>query len=362
MPSHPAGSKKYIKGRHPGSAKQADKRKAKRLNLALQGGGSHGAFTWGVLERLLEEDYLEFEGITGTSAGAMNGVILAQGMMEGGRVRARELLGEFWYRVSRSAAFNPLQPDMMDKWLASWGIPYAPGALTIDMINRMFSPSQLNMFDVNPLRDIVEELVNFEALREQSVLKLFVNATNVLNGKIKVFRTSELTLDMIMASACLPFVFKTVEVDGVPYWDGGYSGNPAIYPLFYDCSASDVAIIQINPVHIDDAPQTAPEILDRVNEISFNNTLMREMRAIAFVKKLLAKHEISDAQYKDMHVHLIEAEELMNDFSHTTKNNVDWEFLRHLHNIGYQAADEWLAQHYEDIGKRSSIDIDDIYL
>lgn len=336
--------------------------KEKAINLALQGGGAHGAFTWGVLNRLLEDESLEIEAITGTSAGAMNGALLVCGMQTGGRAGAQQLLHDFWHKISTVSSLFPLQPTMLEKMTGTRDMSYSPGFMALDFFTRLFSPYQYNPLNLNPLRNIVEELIDFEVIRKNKDMQLFVNATNVRTGKIKVFETKQMTLDVVMASACLPFIFKTVFVDGEPYWDGGYSGNPALFPLFYRCNSNDIMVVQINPIHIDEVPTDAAAILDRVNEISFNSTLMREMRAIAFVGKLLTEHRVDDSRYRDIHIHLVEAEALMNDMGTASKMNADWEFLTYLRDIGYQAATDWLHEHRDKIGHESSIDIADIYM
>ena len=332
------------------------------VNLALQGGGAHGAFTWGVLDRLLDEDSIAIEAVSGTSAGAMNGLILAQGLMEGGRPRAKELLESFWKKISTAASFSPLQPTPIEKFFGQRDVTYSPSFYAMEIFTRIFSPYQYNFFDLNPLRNIVTELVDFKKLRKKSPIKLFVNATHVTSGKIRVFKTEELTMDMLMATACLPFLFKTVYVDGEPYWDGGYSGNPALYPLFYNCAAEDIIIVQVNPVFTDDIPTTAMEILDRVNDISFNATLMREMRAIYFVKQLLHDNKVPHGSYKDVRPHLIEATEVMNQIGAASKFNADIDFLNYMRQVGYDAAENWLAEHSDAIGKHTTLDIESMYL
>lgn len=336
--------------------------KNKTINLALQGGGSHGAFTWGVLDRLLEDERITIEAITCTSAGAMNGSLLSYGLITGGREKARELLSEFWRKISISAAMSPLQPTIMDKMLGNVRLDFSPSFLALDFITRMFSPYQFNLFDINPLREILSEMVDFEAICNNKQIKLFVNATQVKTGKVRVFKTPELSLDVVMASACLPFMFKAVEVEGEPYWDGGYTGNPSVYPLFYHCTCADVVLVQINPLFVEEVPTHAADILDRVNEISFNAGLMAEMRAINFVHKLLAKNRVSENEYKNVLVHQIEAQELMGAMGASSKLNADWMFLQHLRDIGKQAASDWLAAHYDDIGQRSSVDLGALFL
>lgn len=338
------------------------KREKKSINLALQGGGAHGAFTWGVLDRLLEEESLEIEAMTGTSAGAMNGVLVAYGTAMGGPYKAKKLLESFWRKISSAAIFSPIQPTLMDKFFGNNDMAFSPAVYALDFMTKMFSPYQFNLFNVNPLRDVLSELVDFRELRQRAGMKLFVNATNVRTGKIKIFSHKELTVDMLLASACLPFLYKAVEIDGESYWDGGYSGNPALYPLFYECSTKDIMLVQINPINIDEVPTRPEEIMDRVNEISFNATLMREMRAISFVTKLIKGGNISEKEYKDIHIHIIEAEEVMDGLGRNSKLNADWDFLNHLKETGRQAAEDWLNANYNKIGKESTIDIRKYFL
>ncbi len=333
----------------------------KEIHLALQGGGALGAFTWGVLESILLDERVHIEAISGTSAGAMNAVVMASGLQQGGREHAIKLLKDFWRKISVAASLLPFRSTPFDQLFGSRNVGYSMPFMAMDAMTRMLSPYQFNMLDINPLREILEELVDFEALRHCDKIKLHINATNVRTGKIRVFNTSELTLDAVMASACLPFIFKTVWIDGEPYWDGGYSGNPAIYPLIYNDQSLDVVIVQINPLYVEDVPTQASEILDRINEISFNATLMREMRAIAFVSKLKGQGKLQ-SEYKDMHIHMIEADEILGGLGRMSKLNPDWDFLNYLHEAGMQSAQNWLDTHYEDIGKRSSVDLRKIFL
>lgn len=329
----------------------------KRINLALQGGGAQGAFTWGVLDKLLTYDNLEIESITATSAGAMNAVVIAQGLLEGGRERARNLLHGFWHKVSTAASMLPFKPTMVEKIMGAGDIGFSPSFIALDYMMRMFSPYQLNLFDINPLRSIVDETVDFAALRKNKQIKLFVNATNVRTGKPKVFKTEEMTLDMIMASACLPFIFKTVYIDGEPYWDGSYSGNPPLYPLIYHADSQDVVFVQINPLVVDDVPTSASDIMNRINEISGNTFLMGEMRAIAFVKRLIDEGKLPAKDYKNMRIHMIEAQEIMAPLKASSKLNADWTFITHLHDIGEQAAEDWMKKNFAAIGKHGTVDV-----
>ncbi len=344
------------------AARKAARKEGKPLNLALQGGGAHGAFTWGVLDRLLEDERIYIEAVTGTSAGAVNAALLAYGLAVGGPQKTRAILTEFWRKVSVSAALSPLQPTIVDKMLGTVRMDFSPSFVALDFITRMFSPYQFNLFDLNPLRGILSDTIDFEAIRNNKDIKIFVNATHVKSGKVRVFHTEEMSLDAVMASACLPFIFKTVEVDGEPYWDGGYTGNPSLFPLFYHCVSEDIVIVQINPLHVEEVPIKASDILDRVNEISFNAGLMGEMRAINFVKKLLAENKVPDEQYKDVRIHMIEAQELMSSLGASSKLNADWDFLQYLRDVGRQAAEDWLVAHYDDLGVRTSLDIQSIFL
>ncbi len=334
----------------------------RKINLALQGGGAHGAFTWGVLDALLEKDVLDIEAITGTSAGAINAVVLAYGLTTGGIEKARKLLHDFWYRVSVVASMSPMQPTWWDKVMGGTKMDFSPSFFAMDLMTRMFSPYQFNAMDLNPLKDILMSMVDFKVLREQKDIKLFITATNVRTGQPKIFVTEELTLDMVMASTCLPFLYKTVEVGGVPYWDGGYSGNPALFPLFYKASCKDILLVQINPMYVDDAPTGAAEIMDRVNEISFNASLLREMRAVEFVGRLVREGTLPEGNYKEMFIHMIEAQDVMASMDYASKLNADWDFLQHLRDVGRQSSGDWLKSHLHAVGVRSSIDIREMFL
>lgn len=333
----------------------------KKINLALQGGGAQGAFTWGVLDQILLDERVEIEAISGTSAGAMNAVIMAYGLMSGGRDTARDLLRQFWYKVSVAAEFSPFKTSFLDSMMGSYNLRYSPSFFAMDYLTRMFSPAQLNVLDINPLREILSELVDFDLVQSCNKLKLFINATHVRTGKARIFKTEEITLEAVMASACLPYIFKTVWIDGEPYWDGGYSGNPAIYPIIYNAQSRDVVIVQINPLDVEDVPTGANEILDRLNEINFNASLMSEMRAIDFVRRLKENGSLGES-HKSMHIHMIEAQEILRGFGRMSKLNADWNFLSYLYDIGVQSASDWLDNHYDAIGNRSSVNIREEFL
>ena len=333
----------------------------KTINLALQGGGSHGAFTWGVLDRLLEEERLWIEGISGTSAGALNGAIFAQGFVKrGGRQGARDELDYFWHKVSELARFSPVHRSAFDHVLGNWNIDGSPGAMWLDIVERLFSPYQLNPLNLNPLRDLLSDHLNIAAIQACDPLKLFVCATNVETGHARVFMRHELSVEALLASACLPFTFQAVEIDGVPYWDGGYMGNPVIFPLIYYCDSRDVAIVQINPLVRKGTPRSASEIANRLNEISFNSALIAEMRAIAFVQRLVQGKHLKGkdaARLKHMHIHMIGNEEKMRALGVTSKMNADLDFLLYMKELGRSTAEDWLKANWGDIGERSSLDI-----
>jgi NTE family protein len=336
---------------------------ARSINLALQGGGAHGAFTWGVLDRLLEDERLLIEGISGTSAGAMNGAMVAYGYVKGGRDGARAALERFWRRISEAWSVSPFQPSWFDRIFGWGGLDYSVGYQAFDALSRLYSPYQFNLLDLNPLRDILVETCDFATVQACERIKLYACATNVRSGKIRIFGPEEITPDSLLASACLPQLFRAVEIDGESYWDGGYLGNPALYPLMYNCSAQDVILVQVNPIRIATVPTTAREIADRVNEISFNSTLMREMRAIHFVTKLIEQERLSDAsQLRRIYFHIIEAEQVMARLGASSKLNGDWDFLCELRDLGRGQADAWLEANFAALGARSSLDIDGFFI
>ncbi len=338
---------------------------AKTLNLALQGGGSHGAFTWGVLDRLLEEDNLTIEGISGTSAGAMNAAALLQGHCVGGNQGAKESLEKFWQGVGEMAAFGLPQRSLLDQMTGNWNLDSSPGTMMLDAWQRMFSPYQTNPLNYNPLRELLDTMIDVEAIRACKAIKLFVCATNVENGRSRVFTRDELTVDVLMASSCLPFAFQAVEIDGVPYWDGGYVGNPAIFPLVYGCDSPDVAVVQINPLVRKGIPETPTEIVNRLNEISFNSALIGEMRAISFVQRLIEQDHLKNeeaARLKRMNMHVISAEDEMRTLGATSKFNASIDFLVHLKEIGRNTTDAWLKQYWNSIGTESTINIRKMFL
>ncbi len=334
----------------------------KRINLALQGGGSHGAFAWGVLDRLLEDKRIEVEGIVGTSAGAMNALVAAYGLASGGPERAREKLEEFWSKISEAARTSPLQPSIFDRLLHPGSLDMSPGYQMMDALSRMMSPYQLNPLNLNPLRDVISSVVDCAELHRQSRVKLYICASNVLTGRIKVFSEKSVSVDAVLASACLPFMFQAVEVDGEYYWDGGYMGNPPLYPLIYRTDARDVLIVQLNPIRIPEVPKTAQAIMDRINTLSFNSSLMREMRAIHFVTKLIDSGFDDNGRLKRMLIHTIDAEDMVCQLGVSSKLNAEWDFLQTLFREGRARADAFLEQHFDKIGRESSTVIEEKFL
>jgi NTE family protein len=332
----------------------------RRVNLALQGGGTHGAFTWGVLERLLEDDRLDIDGVSGTSAGALNAAILVQGLAEGGREGAVRALGRLWRDVATRLAFSPLQNTPLEKALWGYDLTYSFAYQAFDYLIRAFSPYQFNPFPIeyNPLRRVIEDQLDTAVLRrDPKAVKLFISATSVQTGKPRVFTRTEVDADVLMASACLPQIFRAVEIDGEPYWDGGYLGNPALWPLYHEGGAPDILLVQINAILRPELPTTPSDIMNRLNEISFNASLMSEMRAIDFVQRLLEAGRLEQPRYRRIFLHCIDDEDRMREFKLSTKLNGDWEFLQVLRRYGRQAADRFLAEHFNSIGRKSTLDI-----
>jgi NTE family protein len=333
------------------------------VDLALQGGGSHGAFTWGVLDRLLDEPSLDISGVSGTSAGAMNAGVLATGWASGGRAGAQRALRAFWEAVSgHGGCFGGARPAP-PAWawpptadLAAFNLDQQPAFAWFSQWLKLFSPYQFNPFDINPLRDLVVEHIDEAAMRS-GPLKLFITATAVRTGQPRVFTGADLSHDAVLASACLPQVFRAVQIDGDPYWDGGYSGNPALWPLIYRTEAMDIVLVKINPLVHTDLPDTPAEIADRVNQITFNAGLVSEMRAIAFVQRLVALGQVDTGRYKGLRLHMVADDEGLAPLQGSSKMNTDLRFLEALHSLGRAAAERWLLEHRVDLGVRSTLDI-----
>lgn len=322
-----------------------------KVDIALQGGGSHGAFTWGVLDRLLDEDWIEVSGVSGTSAGAMNAVALVQGVSEGGNEKAKELLADYWMAVSKAAKSSPIRRSTLDKLLGRWSLDYSPTYVASEFFGRVFSPYQFNPMNVNPLRGIVAKTFDFKKVNSAEAVKLFLCATNVRTGRPKIFRQPNISVDAVMASACLPKLFKAVEIDGEAYWDGGYMGNPPLYPLIDESEARDLFLIQINPFVRKEIPTTSADIDNRLNEITFNSSLIKELRSLGFLWEIIHHENLDRAAYRDSRLHVIEAEEELSRLGASSKLNAEEAFLRHLFEIGHRAAEDWLKANAKRVGK-----------
>lgn len=335
--------------------------KKKRIGIAIQGGGAHGAFSWGVLDKFLELPDLEVVGVVGTSAGAMNASCLAYGLNLGGPEKAKEVLFTFWRKIAQKAKFSILQPSFLDLLIHKGDMDFSPGYNLFNVLTHVFSPYQLNPLNINPLKDVIEEVIDFNLLKNATNPKLFLCATNVLTCKPKVFMGEELSSDACMASACLPFMFQAVEIDYNAYWDGGYMGNPPIFPLIKNTDVDDILILKINPIKIKNIPKTAKDIEDRINEISFNSSLMAEMKMIDFINKLLDKG-VNLEGFRKIRIHAVSADEALADLSISSKLNATWDFLQYLHDIGKRYATEWIDENYHLIGVQSSVDVEKVFL
>lgn len=343
------------------------------IDLALQGGGSHGAFTWGVLDRLLEDETLEIAAISGTSAGAMNAVALASGLMDGGRQGAQRVLRQLWTRVAELSPFHRLQTSPLGvlmgpatDWLAPWAKPWtAPLQQAADSFGQQFSPYQFNPLNLNPLRDILLDTVDFDRARRCDKTQLFIGATQVRTGALRVFDQHELTADMVLASACLPLLFQAVEIDGEAYWDGGYAGNPTLLPLLKETRADDLLLVQINPTQRETVPTSTRDILDRINEVTFNASLIKELRMLALIQRLMGDTHYPRApelfqRMQQLRIHLIEGGASLSALGASSKTNTQWAFLSRLHEMGRASADHWLQAHRQDLGQRSTLDLDSV--
>ena len=326
------------------------------IDLALQGGGAHGAFTWGVLDRLLQESWLTIEAISGTSAGAMNAAVMAAAHARAGNAAARQALEAFWRRVSQAAAFSPLQRSPLDVLLGRWSLDHSPAYVAFDLMARVFSPYDLALGGANPLTKVLANSIDFTCLAA-SPIKLFITATNVRTGRPRVFRNAELSPNALLASACLPAMFQAIEIDGEAYWDGGYSGNPTMTPLVQECVSNDTILVAINPVERPGVPRSARDILNRLNEVSFNAVLLKELRMMALLRKVASPDDAEVAHWARMRMHMIRSDMLV-ELGSSSKLNAEWAFLGMLRDEGRRAAEAFLAAHGGDLGRRSTLDID----
>jgi len=325
--------------------------------LALQGGGSHGAFTWGVLDRLLDDDTLPIAGISGTSAGALNAAVLACGWAHSGRQGAQAALRAFWMDVAGQQ--SPWGGGCFSapwRGLAAYNLDGNPFYAWQQQFLRLYSPYQFNPLGSDPLRTVLARHVDSARLG-RSPIALFITATAVRTGQPRVFGNADLSIDALLASACLPQLFRAVEIDGEPYWDGGYSGNPALWPLIYKTQSLDLVLVKINPLVRPGTPDTPEEIADRVNEITFNASLVAEMRAIGFVNRLVEQGKLSGDDYKHLRLHMVADDDGLAPLNASSKANTDRSFLEALHALGRAAAQRWLDAHRADVGQRSSLDL-----
>lgn len=334
---------------------------AKVVDLALQGGGSHGALTWGVLDRLLEDPRIDIASVSGTSAGAMNAVVMADGLNRSGREGAREALGDFWKAVSDAARLSPIQRNLWDRMTNNFSLDGSSAYLVFEQLTRQFSPYQLNPLNINPLRDLVAERVDFDSVNHCARVKVFVTATNVRTGRARTFTQPEISVETVMASACLPFLFQAVEIEGEAYWDGGYVGNPALYPLVEDTATRDLIVVQINPMVRRELPRTGRDIVNRLNEITFNSSLIKELRAIQLLHQLIDAEGLESERYRDIYVHLIHAHEELKDLDASSKLNAEWAYLTYLKDRGRSWAQSFLDRHFDDLGVRSTFDLESLF-
>jgi len=343
------------------AAEQKASAATKRINLALQGGGAHGAFTWGVLDQLLSDERVSIEGISGASAGAVNAVLLADGLARGGRAEAQKRLADFWRAASSTGNLPGVQRAVMERLLSFTPLEGTPVQAWFDAMSRYFSPYDVNPLNLNPLKDLIERFVDFEALRADTDLQIFVSATNVQTGRVRVFGREKISADAVMASACLPLLFRAVAIDGVPYWDGGYLGNPVIFPFFGTTTTEDVLVVQINPLVRQATPTSASEIVNRINEITFNSSLIAEYRAIDFVARLIDQgrlpHGTKPGQYRRINIHRIVLDRFGTHFDAYSKLSTDYDFFDMLHVSGMRAARRFLDDHFDDIGVKSTVDL-----
>ncbi|OCH99193.1 alpha/beta hydrolase [Legionella jamestowniensis] len=328
------------------------------IDLALQGGGAHGAYTWGVLDRLLEEPKLQIEGISGTSAGSMNAVVLASGYLGEGREGARAALEAFWQRVAEASQFSIFRRSLWDILAGNWTLDGSPLFMGFDLISRVFSPYDLNPSAFNPLQSILIESINFEKLASAPI-KLFITATNVRTGRGRVFKNEEITPEVLLASACLPTLFQAIEIDGEAYWDGGYTGNPTITPLVKECLSSDTILVQINPVERAGTPKSAREILNRLNEVAFNASLMKELRMIAVLRQVVNSVKGEGRRWATMRIHRIASNKMV-ELGYSSKLNGEWAFFTMLRDEGRATAENFLKKQGKNLNQRSSFDLDSL--
>lgn len=336
------------------------------VNLALQGGGSHGAFTWGVLDALLADERLRIEGVSGTSAGAVNAVALAHGFARDkadGRRAARDALTHIWQEIMALGRLSTANENLTN---LIWGVfpkEFAPTNFFSNALSSLVSPYQANPLDINPLRSLLEREIDFPAVSRLTSPKVFVSATRVATGKAEIFHGKRLTAQAVMASACLPMLYQAVEIDGEAYWDGGYSGNPALSPLINLCETRDLVLVQINPLRRDATPNNPHDIVDRVNELTFNASLLAQMRTIDFINRLLDDGRLGHGgPFKRVLLHRIDGGKALGELPASSKMSTDPTMIHKLFELGVASAQHWLKQHFDALGQASTVDIRRDYL
>lgn len=342
--------------------KNNDQTGKKVISIAMQGGGAHGAFTWGVLDKIFEDGRFIVEGVTGTSAGGMNAVASVLGLLDGGNNGARKMLRAYWTKMAEAGKSSPISCGPIDILLGKYTMYNSPGFLSFDFMSKILSPYQSNPLNLNPLKDLIEELFDFEKIQKTKQYKVFLAATHVYTGKVKVFSNPEITSESLQATACLPTMYKAVLVNNEYYWDGGFIANPVIYPLMYNCDTTDIMIIKLNPTHRNRLPITCTEISDRLNEITNNESIDREMRAINFITKLIDNGELDSKKHKRYHMHLIENEETFQELGWSSKLNTEMAFFEHLYEEGRKTATKWIEKNFDRVGKETTFDINDEFI
>lgn len=327
--------------------------KKKKVAIALQGGGAHGAFAWGVADKILEDGRLDILGVSGTSAGGMNAAAIVQGLIKGGPEQARATLKDYWRSMSElSKKISPYAHNEVDKMMHSHNLNHSMGYWFMSQMQSVMSPYEFNPVNHNPFGDFVKDFFDFETIRYNNERRIFLGTTHVKTGKIKVFTNKDFCADVLLASACLPFMFQAVQVDGEHYWDGGFIANPAIYPLIYECDCSDIIVVQLTRTHTENIPKTRFDIMDRLKEITYNGCMVHEMRAIYFVSKLIDEGKIKEGAIKRMNMHMIKNEDVFKDLNLSSALNTEWEFLEMLFKEGRKSAEKWLAANFDKVGTR----------
>ncbi|MDR1267030.1 MAG: patatin-like phospholipase family protein [Holosporales bacterium] len=349
---------------HPPKTSRAPTRKdgKKAISIAMQGGGAHGAFTWGVLDRLFEDGRFIIEGVTGASAGAMNAAGTVQGLLEGGNEGARRVLRSYWDALIESGKTSALKPGPIDQYLNKFTMQNTPMFIMFDLMLKFLSPYQFNPTGSNPLKDLILKVFDFEKIKNNKEYKIFMSATHVYTGKIKVFNTEEFCPEALLATACLPTMYSAVMVNGEYYWDGGFVGNPVIYPLIYECETPDIMVIKLNPTHRNRLPLTSGEIGDRLNEITNNTSILREMRSMHFITKLIDDGLVDPTKIKKLHVHLIQDEAAFQDLGWSSKLNTDKKFIDYLFEAGYKAGDKWIKENFDKVGVETTAPMEDLFM